>query len=249
MKRFVIVPDLQVPFHAPKPVKVLSRFIRDWEPDEVLCVGDLCDFPSLSRWHRGLRGEYDLSLNDQRNQAVRLLEELNVKHLMRSNHDDRLELYLQQKAPALEGLDELRLENFLRLDSLGVTFHRKPYEFSPGWWLLHGDESGCSQVPGMTALGLVKKIGGSVVCGHTHRLGLVPNTESVGGLITSTRYGFEVGCMMDLAKASYLAPKAGSANWQVGFGILTVDNKGRSHPQPIYMGTDGTFIFEGRVWR
>jgi hypothetical protein len=249
VKRFVVVPDLQVPFEHQKGVRSLARFIRDWEPDEVLCVGDLCDFPSLSRWHRGLRGEYDVTLSKQRDRAVKLLEMLNIKHLSRSNHDDRLELYLAQKAPALEGLNELRLEKFLRLDDLGIQFHRKPYEFSPNWWLLHGDEAGCSQVPGMTALGLAKKVGGSVVCGHTHRAGLVPNTESVGGIMGRTTYGFEVGCLMDLDKAAYLQPKAGSANWQLAFGVLYVDSKGRCQPIPVYMDEAGSFVFEGRTWR
>lgn len=248
--RDVIVPDLQVPFHHPKAVKALSRFIRDWEPDNVLCVGDVFDFPSLSRWHRGLRGEYDLSLGAQRNEGVRVLESLGVKHLSRSNHDERAELYIQQKAPALEGLDELRLERLLRLDDLGIQFHRKPYEFRPGWFLMHGDEAGLSQIPGATAVALAKKVGGSVACGHTHRMGLIPSTESVGGIQGRTVFGFEAGCLMDLSKAAYLEPKAGSANWQVGFGVLYSDDKGRSTPVPVYMDPrDGSFIFEGRVWR
>jgi hypothetical protein len=251
VKRYCLVPDLQIPFAHKRAVSVLSRFIRDWEPDEVLCVGDLCDFPSLSRWHRGLRGEYDTTLSKQRDEAVRTLEILRVNHLSRSNHDDRLEMYLAQKAPALEGLDELRIEKFLRLDKLGVTFHRKPYEFSPNWWLMHGDEAGLNQVPGMTALGLAKKIGGSVVCGHTHRAGLIPHTESVGGVMKRTIYGFEVGCLMDLSKAAYLEPKAGSANWQMAAGVLYVDQRtGQSHPVPLYMDpVDGSFLFEGRRWK
>lgn len=249
MKSYVLVSDLQVPYHHTKAVKTLVKFIREWKPTEVLCVGDVCDFPSLSRWHRGLRGEYDLSLTAQRDAAVRVLEDLQVEHLSRSNHDDRLELYLAQQAPALEGLHELRLEKFLQLDELGITFHRTPYEFTPGWWLMHGDEAGLSQVPGSTALGLAKKVGASVVCGHTHRQAVVPCTESVGGVVTNVRYGFEVGCLMDLNKAAYLQPKAGSANWQLGFGVLTVDGRGRCSAVPVFMNPDGSFLFEGRVWK
>lgn len=249
MKTYVIVSDLQVPFEHKKCVSALSRFIRDWQPTEVLCVGDVCDFPSLSRWHRGLRGEYDLSLSAQRDRAARVLEALRVQHLSRSNHDDRLQLYLEQKAPALECLEELKLEKFLRLDDLGIKFHRTPYQFTPGWWLLHGDEAGLSQVPGMTALGLAKKVGGSVVCGHTHRAALVPNTESVGGLLGRTTFGFEVGCLMDLSKAAYLQPKAGSANWQMAFGVLETDGKDYCAATPVFFRPDGSFLFQGRIWK
>jgi hypothetical protein len=248
MRRYVIVSDLQVPFERRPAVTALARFIEAWQPDEVLCVGDLCDFPSLSRWHRGLRGEYDVSLHDQRERAIDLLQLLDVKHLMRSNHDDRLELYLRQKAPALEFLPELKLEAFLRLDEIGVKFHRKPYEFSPGWWLMHGDEGGLSSDPGKTAVGLARRIGANVVCGHTHRIGIQNHTEAVGGEITRTLTGFEVGCLMDLAKADYLG--AGSANWQLGAGVLYVHQNGASQCVPLMMNPrNGGFMFEGKWWR
>lgn len=248
MRRFVIVSDLQVPFEQRFAVNSLARFIEATQPHAVLCVGDLCDFPSLSRWHRGLAGEYDVTLSAQRDRAIHLLKMLGVTHLMRSNHDDRLELYLRQKAPALEHLPELRLENFLRLDEIGVTFHRKPYEFSPGWWLAHGDEGGLSADPGKTAINLAKRLGGSVVCGHTHRIGLQSYTEAVGGEVVRTRWGFEVGCLMDLAKADYLG--AGSANWQLGFGIVDIHNNGSAHCQPVSMHPkNGGFLLDGKWWR
>ncbi len=249
IRRDVLISDIQVPFHHKRGIDVLARFIRDWEPDNVLAVGDVCDFPSLSRWHRGLAGEFDTSLGKQRDAAVRILEKLQVKHLSRSNHDERIELYIRQKAPALDGLDELRLERFLRLDDLGIEFHRNPHEFRDGWYLMHGDEGGLSSEPGKTALNLARRVGASVVCGHTHRMGIQPYTESVGGRVARQRFGFEVGCLMDMSKAAYIMERGGSANWQLGFGVLYTDGAGRSLPVPIYMNADGTFLFEGRVWR
>lgn len=246
----VVVPDTQVPYEHKRGVAALATFIKKRKPDTVLHVGDLCDFPSLSRWHRGQRGEYDVSLGAQRDRAVGVLRDLGVDHLSRSNHDDRAELYVASQAPALEGLDELRLENFLRLNELGVRLHRKPFSFLPGWHLMHGDEGGLSSEPGKTALGLARKVGTSVVCGHTHRLGLQPFTESVGGTVVRVRYGFEVGCLMDMRKANYIMEKGGFANWQLGFGAIYYDRDNRklSTPVPVPMNQDGSFLFEGKYW-
>jgi hypothetical protein len=47
-------------------------------------------------------------------------------------------------------------------------------------------------------LSLAKKIGMSVLCGHTHKMGITFINQSFNGKLTSSLYGFEVGNMMDL---------------------------------------------------
>jgi hypothetical protein len=88
--------------------------------------------------------------------------------------------------------------------------------------MAHGDEGKLSQTPGSTALSLAKRLGKSVVCGHTHRVGLQHETVGFYGK-TSTLFGLEVGHMMDIKQADYLS--AGTANWQQGIGILVENNK------------------------
>jgi hypothetical protein len=57
-------------------------------------------------------------------------------------------------------------------------------------------------------------------------------------------YGFEVGNMMNLKKATYL--KGGSGNWQSGFGILYI-HEGKVTPVPIMM-LGNSFVVEGKVY-
>ena len=100
-----------------------------------------------------------------------------------------------------------------------------------------------SQVAGQTAAGLARKTGKSIVCGHTHRLGLQPYSSSVDGKLTRTLWGFEVGNLMDLKTAKYTK---GIPNWQQGFGILYVDgNKVTPTPVPII---NKSFIIEGEAY-
>ena len=98
---------------------------------------------------------------------------------------------------------------------------------------------------GATALGLAKRAGKSVVCGHTHRAGLTHWTQSYFGGTPKTVWGLETGCLMDFKFAKYI--KGGLFTWQQGFGILYVDGK-TVVPSVIPIQRDGTFIVEGKVW-
>jgi hypothetical protein len=109
----------------------------------------------------------------------------------------------------------------------------------------HGDEGSSSRYAGGTAMALAKKIGMSVLCGHTHKLGLLHFNTAYNGKITSSLYGFEVGNIMDLKQATYL--KGGSANWASGFGILYID-KGKVTPVPVPM-IGNSFVVEGKLYK
>lgn len=240
-----VISDLQVPFHDERAVAAVATFVADRGYDTA-CVGDVLDAPQVSRWCRGMKGEYDGQLGVQRDKANSILGSLRVRDLSRSNHDDRIETYVRKYAPGLDGLPELRIESFLQLESINCRFHREPYELAPGWLLLHGDEASLIQTSGGTAMGLAKRTGRSVVCGHTHRMGIQHHHSAFRGSIVSALWGFEVGHLMDMRQASYL--KAGIANWQQGFGILVVDGQDVL-PLGIPMRADGSFWFDGKRWR
>ncbi len=245
MKLIVCVSDLQVPYHNKRAVANVASFIKAVKPDTVVSVGDEMDFQTISRWSMGTPLEYERSINRDRNSTVEILESLKVEHVIRSNHTDRLFNTVMMRAPGLISLPELELPNFLKFPDLGITYHSKPYELAPNWLLMHGDEGNVSQNGGQTALNLAKKTGYSVVCGHTHRMGLMHHSEGVAGINTRTVWGMEVGNLMDAKQASYL--KGGISNWHQGFGVLWVDGK-KVTPQIIPIEKDGSFTFLGKVW-
>ena len=245
MKTIVLISDLQVPYHDKRAVANVSKFIKAFKPDEVASVGDEMDFQTISRWAQGTPLEYERTIARDRDATATVLEDLRVNHVIRSNHTDRLFNTVMMRAPGLLSLPELELPNFLRMDILGIEYHKKPYELAPGWLLMHGDEGNISQNGGQTALNLAKKTGYSVVCGHTHRMGLMHHSESVVGVNTRTVWGMEVGNLMDAKKASYL--KGGISNWQQGFGILWVDGK-NVKPELIPIRKDGSFTAAGKTW-
>jgi hypothetical protein len=241
----VIVSDLQIPYHDKRAVDNVARFIKAFRPDDVVSVGDEMDMQTISKWSEGTPMAYERSIGRDRDETVEVLHKLRISHMTRSNHTDRLFNTIMRKAPGLMGAPEFELENFLRLDELGITYHKEPWQIAPNWLLLHGDEGNTSQVGGQTALNLAKRTGMSVVCGHTHRAGLLHHTESFGGRQRRAVWGMEVGNLMNQRLASYL--KGGIANWHQAIGILYIDGK-KVTPQLIPIHADGSFMVNGKVY-
>ena len=235
-KRVVVLSDLQIPYHDKRSVQSAIDFVRYYKPDELWCVGDELDAPEPSRWNKGMAGEYADTLQegiDKTNEimaAFRAALGKNKKfYIQRSNHTDRIDTYMRKYAPAFSSLKSLEIETLLGYDKLGVTYLHRMHELLPGWVMAHGDEGALNRSPGATALNLAKSLGKSVVCGHTHRVGLQHETRGFYGN-THTLFGLEVGHMMDIKQAHYLT--SGNANWQQGIGIL-VESKGKVTPHAV----------------
>lgn len=232
--KLVAVSDMQVPFEDRNAVQAVIDYVARTKPDGILNVGDELDAPQPSRWNKGSAGEYanDLLRDVQRCADImadfrKALGRDKPYHVMRSNHGDRIATYVDRYAPALAPFiapgGALDIPTLLRYDEIGVDYHRKPFEFARGWVLAHGDEGSLSRIPGGTAKGLAVTWGKSVVCGHTHRAGIMPYTTGLPGPNQRTVYGVEVGCLMNMRRAEYI--KTGAPNWQHAFAVIHVDER------------------------
>jgi hypothetical protein len=242
LKKIVVISDLQVPYHDERAVRNVASFIRRFKPDQVITIGDEIDLPQISRWTEGTPGWFEQSLGADRDATVEILWDLQVTDMIRSNHTDRLYNVIMKKIPAFLALPELKFEKFMKLDELGIKFHRKPLEFAPDWIAIHGDEGSVKPTPGLTALDAARKHGKSVVCGHTHRAGQSAFTEASGGVLGRILRGVEVGNLMDFKKAGYMK---GTGNWQQAFAVFYVDKKTVTNTI-VHIEKDGSFVFEGK---
>lgn len=242
MKKIVVISDLQVPYHDERAVRNVASFIRRFKPDQVITIGDEIDLPQISRWSENSPGWFEQSLGSDRDATVEILWDLQVTDMIRSNHTDRLYNVIMKKIPAFLALPELKFEKFMKLDELGIKFHRKPLEFAPDWIAIHGDEGSVKPTPGLTALDAARKHGKSVVCGHTHRAGQSAFTEASGGVLGRVLRGVEVGNLMQFSKAGYMK---GTGNWQQAFAVFYVDKKTVTNTI-VHIEKDGSFVFEGK---
>lgn len=257
MKRIVITPDLQIPFHNPKQVAAHLRFIGEYQPDMVIQIGDLTDFPQPSRWNKDTKGEFEGTTWRDAELTKRTYFEPLRKVFSGSvgmhigNHDVRPLNYQKRYAPALDTKkDEDNPYYYGRLldfDGFGVQDLAGYYDVAPGWVTTHGHLGiPLRHVAGNTAMSGARKIDKSLVMGHTHRLGIVRETFGYSGK-SKTLTGLEVGHMMDVKKADYIMRKTGMANWQAGFGVLYVD-RGTVTAVAVPVNRDGSFVFEGKRW-
>lgn len=248
----LVMPDVQAPYHDEALVQKFIQFIDDFQPNEIAQVGDFTDSEEISRWSKGTDKEFAGDLQHAFDISRGILEDIRDVfdgrfRIVRSNHDDRLENYLNKYGPGFSTLRDLTIEKQV-FDDYDVEFVRDAViEVAPGWVLCHGDEGSMSPQAGKTAFGLAKnKFGVSTVCGHTHRAGKTTESTGYNGKIRNTLTGLEVGHFMDMAKADYLKKKGVAANWQQAFGILEVyGEKVFSHLVEVQ---DGEFSINGVLY-
>jgi hypothetical protein len=255
-RTIVIMPDVQAPLHDQSLVNKFVDFIYDFQPNEIAQVGDFTDSTEISRWVRGKRPEFAGDLRKGFLAGQDIIDDIREVfdgrfRIVRSNHDDRLELYIQNCAPGLASFGdyELSFESLMRFNDYDVEFIRDGMvELIKDEWIMgHGDEGSLSPQAGKTAFGLAKnKFGVNVVCGHTHRAGMTSESYGYNGEIRRTLTGLEVGHFMDIRQANYLDKKGGTANWQQAFGILETIN-GKTFPHLITVN-DGNFSFESVMY-
>lgn len=251
-KRIVIIPDTQMPYDDRKALKSVVRFIGDYQPDEVIHIGDVADFPQPSRWNKDSAGEFEGSVFDDAEQVKRrLLEPLRKVYdgpigIHEGNHDERPRTYLAKYAPALAESGAFNIETLLDFNGFGVTLLPEFNKVAQDWITTHGHRGqiSLSRIAGATALNAGKKFNTSVIMGHTHRAGILSHSSGYGGNISKQVTGMEVGHLMNQKLAQYL--KGGTGNWQMSFGLLTVDGQ---HVKPeIVPIHKGRFTVDGRVW-
>jgi len=255
---YIVLSDLQCPLQDKAAVKAIASFMEKRAFDGVLCVGDEADQPEPSRWNKGMAGEYtetfEKGLIDTYD-TLRMLSQAAFAvpfHMMRSNHTDRINIYLSRYAPAMAltswnsfprimGYDGQAPLLKGRTEPLPITWHDTMYEFAPGWVMAHGDETSANRLAGSTAMGLARKVGKSVVCGHTHKAAITHDHSGFAGKPTKELFGVEVGHLMDVKKAQYLT--YGYANWTKAFGILYIRNR---KVTPVIVPIQGkSFVVEG----
>lgn len=210
----IVLPDLHVPFHDKKLLWAwLDRLAdADIEWDGVDIIGDFLDCYSLSRFDTNPQRK--ATFQQELDEGHRILAEIrnlapnaDIRY-SEGNHEDRLRKLLWGKSAPLAHLRNLTIPNVLRLEELGIQWHatEDPYKIGDLWYT-HGDL--LRKHAGASARAKSDAMGGSVIIGHTHRLGSCPFTTHCGVLDA-----YEVGHMSDPSQLDYCRT---IYNWQSGW--------------------------------
>lgn len=236
------ISDTHSQFLCPFVWRAFLQAIRDLQPSAVLLNGDVLEGSEISRhpkipgWTQPLQSELDF--------VRTMFAQVRKVHdgdlfLTGGNHDigDRLSRYLTQVAPALAGLDDLRVDKLMGLEESGVRLltggdllsPRGTEDAKPGFLLFgsyrihHGTCLG--QDPARAELRAAGRSGQS---GHVHRASLAYGTterdEGMSWMCTPMGARHEVG-------RSYL--KGVNTGWQRGFGVAWLYPDGTVHQYPV----------------
>lgn len=246
-KLIMVVGDHQAPFHDPRLHDLTLQWLEANQPDEGVHLGDLMDFPDISRHpddpdnvaaaNECLQSGYGI-LADYRTASP-------VTHfkLMPGNHDERLRKFVIEKARPLHGLKRADtpdaygevvhdISYLLRLDELGIEFidPKGSYELAQvtlgqnlavrhGWIV--------RQKGGESAYQSLQKCGYSILVGHTHRQAIVQHTlKEITGKPRQL-LAAEIGCMCRLDPGpgvdNRIFPSyAPMPDWQMGFATVSL---------------------------
>ena len=59
MKRTIVIPDLQVPYHDRHTVANIAAFLSKFKHDSVVILGDELDLPQVSKWEENKMGWFE----------------------------------------------------------------------------------------------------------------------------------------------------------------------------------------------
>lgn len=226
-----IVSDAHIPHQDDKAVSKWFESITKNKPDKIIIAGDLLDFWELSSFDKVPKSSKSfiqeiklgrLFLTNLRKVAV------NARIVfVLGNHCFRLKKYLLSVAPELYDLEELSLENLLRLKDNDIEFvdckegpsrFVDTYTIDQGFYVGHFNLSRPSS--GATVKALVDKYGVNIIQGHCHRGGVYYKRLLTGKILT----GIESYCLCSL-NPSYMS----SPNWQGGW-VDVIDGVPELHP-------------------
>lgn len=221
IRRWIIIPDLQIPFHDEKALSLVEKYMAAHTWDGVLYIGDMLDFDSISNFNKGkgraLEGkrialDYDMAnkILDRHQQMVWNNNPYAKFVLLEGNHEERMERYVDEN-PQIEGMVEvavgLKLEHrkfqWIRSWSKGEIFKIGKANF------VHGLYTNAYHPAKMAT-----KFGGNIFYGHTHDM----MCHAVSNQLDAAKVhvGQSLGCLC--LPQGYM--KGAPTNWQQGFGIF-----------------------------
>lgn len=224
LKSALIIPDCHIPYEDKRAYALMLRAAKDIDPDEIVILGDFADFYSVSSHAKDPRVT-DL-LVDEVAAVIQKLDELDKlfprakKVYLEGNHENRLERYLVDRAPALFGCTQV---------SYLFDINKRPnWTFIPYTpkqkHLVLGSHLYAKHTPlSNSAKATVTKALCSLVYGHIHSM----EENHIVGMDGTNHVAFSVGWLGDKNKDLVFNYVKNHHQWQLGFGIVYVNPANR----------------------
>ena len=227
LEPILIVSDCHIPYHDKKAFELMLQVAKDLKPKHIYIIGDFIDFYAVSSHSKDPKRATQLV--DELKAGEAALDQLDglgatSKVYIGGNHCDRLQRYLQDKAPELFELADI--PSLFRLNERGWTYVPYRQHTRRGKLYLTHDVG----VSGRYAVyRCLEAFEHSVITGHTHRLAYVVEGNALGTRKLSAQFGW----LGDLKQVDYMSRVTATKNWALGFGLGYMDKQGVAYMSPI----------------
>lgn len=241
VERILFVPDTHVPFEDPRAWSLMMTVARALRPEHIVILGDFADMWAVSA-HDKSPTRRD-SLDSEMAAVAQRLNELDslgarTRVYCEGNHEDRLTRYITRAAPEL--FDFVAFPKIQRLAERGWTWvpYREHHRIGKVFVTHDLGQAGVYAAARARAT-----MGGNVVIGHVHRMGVHYASTAEGTGHVSASFGW----LGDATQAKYL-PAAKRAEWQLGFGLGYMEPAtGHVHLQAVPI-VDYRCVVEGALF-
>ena len=240
VQRALVFSDIHIPYHDQAALAVAMAYARDCRPDVIVLNGDILDAHEVSSHprdkHSIITFEDELSECRQFLRSLRSQHRAAVIYYTMGNHENRVERYLVNHAPDLSSLPGLSIDELLDMQACRIQFVDARGKVSLGpVEVFHGTI--IRKDAGNSARGHLLRRGGSVLMGHTHRMGVIARTDRHG-----VHWGVENGHLSHPDPAWTVDP-----DWQQGFTELAWSGGTLAIRQHHIEG--GRLLVDGVVYR
>jgi len=117
IQKTVLLPDIHYPHYEERTIESVNEFIFDYDPDEIVYMGDQMSLDSISFWHRNKpllnEGKRLLKEYDGFNKEILTIHEnLTRKDIRRTfmigNHENRATMYCENHPELVDFIDVVR---------------------------------------------------------------------------------------------------------------------------------------------
>jgi hypothetical protein len=221
--------DVHIPYHSQDALEIMLEQAYNIGAKTLLMSGDWIDMYQVSRWQRDPRLRNVKDELTMFNQVLDMIQKEmpSMKIIFKvGNHEARFDNYLMANAPELYDMNEMHLENILKLRERNVDLVKDKRIMKFGHlYIIHGHEYVFSiSNPVNPARGLYNRAKKSTICFHHHQTSEHTEPSINGDIVTC----WSSGCLCGL-KPDYMPLN----KWNHGF--IEIDG-----------GEDGEFLVRNR---
>lgn len=212
LQTILIFGDVHRPFHSERAWNLFLKVGKALKPHRLICMGDFIDAYSVSSHSKDPRRA--LQMDTEIEDALKGLDELDAlgakeKDFIAGNHSDRLQRYLQDKAPELFSL--IDIPKLLKLEERGWSYTPYKSHMKVGKMHFTHDVGSSGRNATFKALDTYQH---SICTGHSHRLQFIVEGNMLGEVKLSAQFGW----LGDSSKVDYMHRANVLKNWALGFG-------------------------------